>query len=96
MHYAKTARSVALAAAVCALIGTTTASSADAYGYRRHHGAGLALGIGSLIVGGIIADNYRRHRYYDDHYYRPNYSYGYAPRYYGWRHHNHHRHDRRW
>jgi hypothetical protein len=100
MAISKTARSAVIAASLAALVGTTMTTSAEARWRGRHYGGGaLALGIGSLIVGGILASQHRRHyryRYYDDTYYAPTYgyySYGYAPRYYI-RHHRHHRHWR--
>jgi hypothetical protein len=94
MAFSKTARSAVIATTLAALIGTTMTTSAEAR-WRGRHGGGLALGIGSLIVGGILASQYnRRDRYhYSDSYYAPTYGYySSGPRYYGWRHHRHHRH----
>jgi hypothetical protein len=101
MHVAKTARWSVLAAAIALLVSITTAPQAEAGGYGRHHGGGLALGIGSLIVGGIIADRHYRHRsrsyYYGNSYYEPNYGYygGRSYSYGGRRHHRQYGH-RRW
>lgn len=93
MALAKSARTAVIATALAALVGTSMTTTAEAR-YRRHYGGGaLALGIGSLIVGGILASqHHRRHRYYySDSYYAPTYGYySYGPRYYGWRHHRHH------
>ncbi|MEQ1612840.1 MAG: hypothetical protein ABL904_08800 [Hyphomicrobiaceae bacterium] len=90
-------RSAILAIALATLVGVITTAPAEAR-YRRHHGGALALGIGSLIVGGILANQYRRHRYYDDgYYYRPTYGYySYAPRRYVVRHRHHRHHHRHW
>lgn len=97
MAFSSTARTAVIAATLAALIGTTMTTSAEARWRGRHHGGGaLALGIGSLIVGGILASqHHRRHRYYysDSNYSAPVYgSYSYGPRYYALRHHRHHRH----
>lgn len=94
MSFAKSARSAVIATALAALVGTSMTTSAEAR-WRGHHGGGLALGIGALVVAGILASQHHRHHrhyyYYSSSYYQPYYGY-YGHR----RHHRHHRHYRRW
>lgn len=96
MSFAKTARSAVIAIALAALAGTSMTTSAEARWRGHHGGAGLAFGIGALVVAGILASQHRRHHrhyYYSDSYYQPYYSYGY----YGHRrHHRHHWRHRHW
>jgi len=93
MSFAKSARSAVIATALAALVGTSMTTSAEAR-WRGHHGGGLALGIGALVVAGILASQHHRHHrhyYYSSSYYQPYYGY-YGHR----RHHRHHRHHRHW
>lgn len=88
-----TTRAALMAVALAGLTAISSAMPAEARGWRRHGGAGLALGIGALVVGSILAHRHYRHRYYNT-YYAPTYgyySYG-GPRYYGGRHRGYHRH----
>ena len=97
LSFAKPARAAIIAAAAVATLGTSLMTTPAEAG-RRHHGAGLALGIGALVLGSALAHRHYRPRYYytDSYYYRPYYRpyRVYSYRHYGPRRHWRHRHWR--
>jgi hypothetical protein len=68
MSIVKTSRAALAAVTIAALSTASIGTSASAGEHRRHNndaGAAVALGIGALIVGGIIASQSRRDRHHE-------------------------------
>ena len=74
MGIARSLQIAALAMATTVMSVVATSTPAEAYRWRGY-GAGIALGVGALAVGSVIAHRYYRPRYYYPRYYyaRPYY-----------------------
>lgn len=85
----KSPRAAITALTLAAFSTVALAAPASAEGYRRRGNdeaaAALALGIGALVVGGILASKAKRRHHYDGHYYE-------APRHYAPQHHKYRYH----
>jgi hypothetical protein len=91
MSVAKLSRTALTAAAIAAFAVSTLSAPASASTSRHGDevGAAVAIGIGALIVGGILASKSRKHKHHEGHYappprhHAPVHQYHPAPRSYG-------------
>lgn len=82
MPFSKISRTVLVTALSASLATTALIGSANAGDYSRRNdaGAAIALGIGALIVGGILASKSKHRRHEDERHYQPAPRHHFAPR----------------
>ena len=83
--------SIAAALAAAVVLSSISFNAAEARPRHYHRGnAAAVVGLFGVIAAAAAADSYRDNYYGGGGYYGaygPGYGYGYAPRYYGYRHH---------